>query len=136
MLNGRNEFVCDWSKECGEAATRVLEYYVDSETSLSGDKKSGIYCDEHVILELADLHLPGTFVQTTTDGSLEACSINELKSYPVEDCVCYETGPDHLIYVRIGKNVDPTLWDFPSTARGTVIALKKEEMPTGLVEEL
>jgi hypothetical protein len=136
MLNDRNEFVCDWSKECGEAATRVLEYYVDSETSLSGDKKSGIYCDEHVIWELADLHLPGTFVQTGSDGSQETCSLNELKSYPVEDCVCYETGRDRFTYVRIGRNVDPTVWGFPSQARGTVFACKKEEMRTGLVEGL
>lgn len=136
MLNDRNEFVCDWGKECGEAATRVLEYYVDGETSFSGDKNSGIYCDKHVIWELADLHLPGAFVQTGNDGGTEACSIDELNSYSIEDCVCYETGRDHLIYVRIGSNVAPTVWGFPSQARGTVFACKKEEMPTGLAEDL
>jgi len=136
MLNDRNEFVCDWNKECGKLATRVLEYFVDGETSLSGDKKGGIFCDEHVIWELADLHLPGTFVQTGSDGSQETCSINELKSYPVEDCVCYETGQDRLIYVRIGKNVDPTLWGFPSQTSGTVLACKADETGVPPVEDL
>jgi hypothetical protein len=136
MLNDENEFVCDWSKDCGRLATRVLEYYLDAETSLSGDKKGGIFCDAHVVRELADLHSPGTFVLTGGDVSTEACTINELKNYSVEDCVCYASGQNYLIYVRVGKNVDPTLWGFPPQTRGAVFACKADETPVAPVEDL
>jgi len=136
MLNDTNEFVCDWSKDCGRLATRVLEYYVDGETSLSGDKNGAIFCDAHVVRELADLHSPGTFVLTGSDGGTEACTINEFKNYSVEDCVCYATGQNHLIYVRVGKNVDPTLWGLRSQTRGTVFACKADDMPAAPVEDL
>ena len=136
MLNDSNEFVCDWSETCGKLATRVLEYFVDGETSVSGDKKGGIFCNEHVVRELADLNLPVAFVRTGGDGSPQACRVNEVKTCSIEDYVCREIGPDRLIYVRVGKNVDPTLWNFPPQARGTAFACKKEELPAAPVEDL
>jgi len=136
MLNDTNEFVCDWGKDCGKLATRVLEYFIDGEASVSGDKQSGIFCNEHVVLELADLNRPGSFVRTGRAGDTEACWINEVKNYSIEDYVCYEPGPDRLVYVRVGKNVDPTLWGLPSQTRGAVFACKADETPVAPVEDL
>ena len=122
MINEKNEVVCNYPRDCGKPATRVLSYYVDAPTALSLDHKSEAFCDKHAEAEMRTLQKPGLFFFGSGAKRVDGI-VRELSNDSIEDCCSHHVNEDRTVIVRVGKNVDPTLWGYAPERRGTTFVL-------------
>lgn len=130
MLNANNQFICDYTKDCGKPVTRVLRYFVDGPTSCALDPKTEAFCDEHAEAEMVNLQKPGFFFFGSGDNRVDG-TVHELENWSIEDCCSHETNEHGETVVRVGKNVDPRLWGYAPKSRGTTFVLgrSRREVP-------
>jgi hypothetical protein len=119
LINAKNEFICDYPKDCGKPATRVVRYFADGPRNISLDRKGNVFCDKHAKVEMIAVQKPGAFYLDD-----EPCIVRELENVSIEDCCCQESNAVGEVMVRVGKNVDPGLWGFAPKRRGTTFVLE------------